>query len=173
MGQLALRGLYLGAILAYAGVVLVVSLALPDRVPLHFDGSGSADRYGSRTEAVLVFVGTGILILAVFATCAWAVRRASLQWFNVPHKRWWTATPEREAVLRGRVATDLDVLAIATLLLLTVVVAMVGRAARDDVGLGAGAWVALGLYLVFVAGWSAWAMTTRYRPDPEQDGTVG
>ncbi|MFB9312855.1 DUF1648 domain-containing protein [Nocardioides plantarum] len=167
MTALALRGLYLGAVTAYAGVVLIVSLALPDRAPLHFGPTGEADSYGSRGQVALMFVVIGVALVAVFAASGWLVRRGSTTWLNVPAKDWWTATPEREQTMRAMLAADLHAVGTATFLLLAAVVAMFGRAARDDAGLGAGFWVLVGLYLAAVLGWGVYSSRVRYRPTSE------
>jgi uncharacterized membrane protein len=164
---LALRGLYLGAVTAYAGVVLIVSLALPERAPLHFGPSGEADSYGSRGEVALSFVVVGAALLALFAVGGWLVRRGSTTWLNVPAKDWWTATPEREQTMRAMLAADLHAVGTATFLLLAAIVALIGRAARDDTGLGPAAWVLVGLFLAAVLGWSLFSARVRYRPSSD------
>ena len=164
MTALALRGLYLGAVTAYAGVVLIVSLALPDRAPLHFGPSGEADSYGSPGQVALVFVVVGVVLVLVLAAGGWVARRGSTAWLNVTAKDWWTANPEREQTMRTMLAADLHAVGTATFLLLAALVALLGRAARDDTGLGSAFWVLLGVYLVVVLGWALYSARVRYRP---------
>lgn len=159
-----LRGLYLAAVTAYAVVVLVVSLTLPERAPLHFGPSGEPDSYGSRTQVVSMFVALGVVLVAILGLGVRAARRASATWLNLPAKDWWTATPERERAARLLVVGDLHLVGAATFLLLAAVAALVGRAASADAGLGAGIWVVLVAYCLAVAAWMVFSVRVRYRP---------
>lgn len=152
-------------------LALVVSLAvaawlLPERVPIHFDAAGDVDRWAGRGEALLTMGLVGAAIAAVFGGLAARLGRVPLALVNVPHKQWWTATPEREAVLRARLRTDLFVLGGATLLFLAALELLTVRAARlDEPHLDGWVWVALAAYLAVVGAATAYALTVRYRKE--------
>ncbi|WP_323794054.1 DUF1648 domain-containing protein [Nocardioides sp.] len=151
------RWWFLGSLVAYLLVLAAAALLLPDRVPLHFDGSGAVDRVGSRTEALVVFGLVGALLGAVLGGAAAWSPRMPLTFINLPaaSKEWWTATPEREGAMRRRMERDLWAIAAATVLLLCGVCLLTVRAARSvDPGLGPWFWVVLGLYLLYVLGWT-------------------
>lgn len=153
------------AVAAYGVCVLLAAWLLPDRVPLHFNGSGTADRYGSRAEALLLFGLLAVVLLAVLAGSRQLVQRAGLDLVKVPHAAYWKR-PEREAELRRRMRVDLDRMFAATFLLCAAVVAAttsVARSGGEDRLPGT-------FFAVFVAylpwtAWWLWHLTARrYRP---------
>lgn len=138
----------------YAGAWLVALGWLPERVPLHFGGSGGVDRWGTRAQALVGFAALGVGLGALLGGTAAFSDRIPPALLNTPRKDWWTATPERLADLRRRNRDDLYVIAAATQLLVTAVVLETVRAARSpDPHLGPVFFVCLGAYLVFVAAW--------------------
>lgn len=158
------RAAFLGATAAYALAFLVAVARLPDRVPLHFDGGGQVDRWGDRATALVLLAVLGVAMTLLFEWTAGQTDRIRIAWLNVPHQDWWTATPERESVLRARMSTDLWVIGALTMALLTVVeVSIVVAAHTEDPALGWPFFVALAVYLVAVLGYTALARP-RYRP---------
>ncbi len=150
---------------AYAGVLLIAAVTLPERVPIHFGPGGEADRVVSRQEALVTFavvgLATGVLMVGL---AAW-MRRAPLTMVNVPHKDWWTATPAREARLRARLETDLLGIGALTMALLVVVQVLTVRVADDpSPSLGPAAAAAIVAYVALLLGLVAWMVTRRYRP---------
>lgn len=157
MSPLVARRLFVGSIIVYAGVVVAAAFLLPDRVPLHFDGSGVPDSVGSRLEALVVFVVLGAGLAALFGGIgAWAPRiPLTYLSMSAASKDWWSATAEREDRMRRRVARDAWELGAATMLLLAAVCAATVRAARStDPSLDAWFWGLVGVYVVVVAAWS-------------------
>nr|WP_278249650.1 DUF1648 domain-containing protein [Nocardioides sp. IC4_145] len=160
------RRAYLATLVCFALVLVGSAFALPADVPLHFGGSGDPDRWGSRTEALLTMTAVGGLLAVVLGGTAALADRMPLAYLNVPHKEWWTATPERESRMRAMMRTDLYALAAATMLFLAVVVVATTLAARsEDPALGPVFFVGLACYLVVVLGWTVWSLSTRYRRD--------
>ena len=148
----------------YALAVLVAAAVLPERVAVHFGGTGAADRFGSRTESLVVqaCVGAVVLLLAVGADVA--LRRVPLSSIDVPHADHWK-TPQHEPELRRRLRADLTGFFAATLLLLTAVSLAVTEAnASGDGHLPWWSFAALVAYLVGTAGWLVHQLTGRYRP---------
>lgn len=158
------RAAFLASVLLYAGVVLWAWNVFPDRVPVHWRGGGGADRVVSRDRALveLVLIGGGLTL--VLGGAAALVRRTPLSWVNVPHKEYWSR-PENRLELHRRLATDLWLVAAATLVLLTVIVVQVGLVADDpDPRLGLLFWSAFVVYLLVVLGLAVNGAVRRYRP---------
>jgi len=148
------RSWFLLAAALYAAAWVVALLALPERVPLHFGGAGSPDRWGSRAEALVVYGCLGLGLGALLGGAAALSERIPVSMINTPRKDWWTATPERVAELRRRNRADLYVIGAATLILLAVSLVDTVRAARSaDPRLGAPFFVALAGYGLFLAVW--------------------
>lgn len=156
--------------LLHALVLAIVAPGLPERVPMHFSGSGAVDRWGSRSEALWTFGLVGGGLLALFLVLALVAPRLPMQFVNLPaaSKEWWTATPEREAELRRRLGTDLGLVGAATVLLISATTIDTAWAARrEDPALGWLFFVSLAVYLVLVIGWCVYTVTSRYRPESE------
>ncbi|MDN5893181.1 MAG: DUF1648 domain-containing protein [Nocardioides sp.] len=147
---------------------------LPDRVPMHFGGSGAVDQWGSRTQAVVtmgcILAGLSLLfwLLAIW------VPRAPETLLNIParDKEWWLASPGRRQRLNTRIATDLYILGGTTILFFVVIELLMVRAAHESApALGGWFWVVLAVYLVGVLGYSGYMITVRYRrPRDADDG---
>ena len=79
---------------AYVVVLVWLGVSLPDRVPMHFDGAGDADSWGSRTEALVLWTVLGVALLGGGALLARHATGGDGTWLNLPHKDYWLA-PER------------------------------------------------------------------------------
>ena len=156
-------GVFVAACLLYAAVVAVLTVTLPDRVPLHFGADLQADRGGSRGELLLVAVLTGVLLAALFGGLARWAHRLPLDVVDVPHADHWKR-PQHEGELRRRIATDALSVGAATLVFLAAMFALVGRAAVAGTGLSGWAVVLLAAFLAGVSCWCVWLGTRRYRP---------
>jgi hypothetical protein len=150
---------------AYAGVLLVAAVTLPERVPIHFAAGGEADRVVGREEALVTFAVVGAAMAVLMVGLARWMRRAPLTMVNVPHLDWWTMTPAREARLRARLETDLLGIGALTMALLVVVQVLTVRAADDPApSLGPAAGIAVVAYVVVLLAVLVWISTRRYRP---------
>ena len=151
------------AVAAYAVAWLVAALTLPDRVPMHFDLAGEPDRWAARSAALLTFGLLGGASASLLGWLTHRVPRGDLRHVNVPHKQWWlTHRPEE---LRSLLAQDLELIATATMGLLTVVLAAVVAGARaEEPALPVWATVAVIAYVVGLLAWAAYVMLVRYRP---------
>lgn len=161
-----MRAAFWGCSAALLGVWLIGWLTLPDRVPLHFSGSGSPDRWGSRGEALLTvaLVGGGLVLL--FWLLARWVPRAPAELVNIApaDKRWWFSTDERSAELRRRIADDLYLIGAATLVLVVVIEAVtLAISHHEDPALPWWLLPIVGCYLAGLIAWSIWAVGRRYR----------
>ena len=162
------RSFFVLSLIAFVAAVVVAVVALPDRVPMHFDIAGEVDRWASRGELLVAMGLVGVLMAALFGGVAAGVDRIPFSMINVPHKAWWSATPERQAVVRSRMRTDMHVIGGLTLLLLTVILLLTVRAARlVEPRLDAWFWVALAVYLTVIAAFTAYAVVVRYRKESE------
>jgi hypothetical protein len=157
--------LYAAAVV-YAVSVVLSAGALPEQVPLHFGLGGSADRYGSRSEALTGFGALGAFLLALWLVVRWAVRRTGLDLVNVPHADYWK-TPEREPELRRRVEDDLTWFFAATVLLLAALPVSTVAAADGSGQLPRWFPVLFGAYLLGTLGWCVHQFTRRWRPPAE------
>lgn len=162
-----MRRAFLLTTAAYAASIAVAAVLLPERVPLHFAGSGEPDRWGSRAEAVLTFslIGAGLALL--LGGAAALMERLPLRsgLVNLPRKDWWLATPEREAEARRRLRADLYGIAAVTMVFLVGVLGVTVAAARsDDPSLGWPFMVAVGLFVAATVVWAIWTSVVRYRP---------
>ncbi len=118
------------SVLAYFATIVAAALLYPDRVPVHFDASGTADRFQSRGVAVLSMTGVGLVLGGLLGGCILFFRRGSLHHVNVPHRSWWMQ-PENQDRLRAMLAQDLAWVGGCTMTLLTVVLAITIRVADD------------------------------------------
>ena len=153
---------------AYLGSFVWALTVLPERVVAHVGPEG-VDRWGSRTEHVVMSVILGLVILPM----PWLFRLAAKPpgtWLNMPHKDYWFATPERAATLRRRVFEDGLTFSGLTAALLAVVVQVGIVLETRDPG-SAASWifpVALVAYLAVTAVWIV-VFLRRHRP-PAEDG---
>jgi uncharacterized membrane protein len=158
------RVAFLGSLLLYVGVVLWAWTTFPDLVPVHWGGGGDVDRAVSRERAVVELAVIGGVLALLLGGAAALVRRVPLSWINVPHKEHWSRQENRPELHR-RLATDLWIIATATLLLLTVVVVQVGLVADDpDPRLGPLFWVSFVVYVMVVVALAVNSSIRRYRP---------
>jgi uncharacterized membrane protein len=163
-GRLAL--LATGA--AYVVVLAWAALALPERVPMHFDTSGRVDEWSSRTPLLVFWVVIGLVVLVGVPLLVRAVAAGDGTWVNMPRrsKDYWFA-PERRAEFRVRFQDDMEVFTALTGALLVAALAVttwVGVTGRD----GAPWWVfagGLGVYLALAGLWTV-LLLGRYRPPP-------
>jgi len=90
-----------------AAVVLQVALSyqqLPERMASHFNGSGKADGWSSRTEFLLTWVLVIVIVNVWPLIMGPLIRKLPRSMLNLPNKEFWLATPER-----ARYATDVTV----------------------------------------------------------------
>lgn len=152
-------------VIVYTAVWVWTLSALPERVPLHFTFDGHVDQWGGRTTALTLFalVGTGIATL--MGGLSVAASRASLKWFNLPHKAWWRRTPEREKRVRRMLANDL--LVIGSLIMTALIIAQlftVDVARRHTDRVNTVELALAGACLVALLAWALWMSFVRYRP---------
>lgn len=167
-----MRIAFLLTLVAYAVLVVVAALVLPERVPLHFGFGGEADRWGTRTEAVLTFGLLGAGLAVVLGGGAELSSRLPLRspWVNLPHKAWWTATPEREMRACERLRHDLYVIATAVMVLVSAVLVLTLVAARtEEARLPGGSGLSIGVLVVVLVGGLALVLWQfrRFRPEGE------
>ena len=154
------------SVVAGLATTVVAWFVLPERVPMHFGGSGGVDRWGSRTEDV---VTTGAIIgglALLFWVLTIVVTRAPESLLNIParDKQWWLATPQRRTELNRRIVADLHVIGGATLLLIVglEVMTMV-QAHREHPSLGPWFLIMVAVYLLGVLGYTGYMIAVRYR----------
>lgn len=72
---------------------------LPERTATHFGISGTPDGWGGRTELVIVYLGTVVLIAAVFLAIPLALHRLPGAMINLPNRSYWLEPERREETL--------------------------------------------------------------------------
>lgn len=72
---------------------------LPERSATHFGVSGAPDRWGGKTELVIVYLGTVTLMAAVFLVIPLAMGRLPAASVNMPNRDYWLAPERREETL--------------------------------------------------------------------------
>ncbi|MGB0102293.1 MAG: DUF1648 domain-containing protein [Nocardioides sp.] len=152
----------------YAVLVVIAASRLPDRVPLHFGLRGTADQWGSRSEALVAFtlVGGGVAVLMGGLTTIMSRVPLRSTWVNLPHQDWWTATPEREARARERLVSDGYLIGAATMAVLCLALVLTLVAALgDEGGLPGGGWLIGGAVLALAA--LAIRLAFHYRPEDD------
>ena len=159
------RKIFWLSVLAGALVTGASWFVLPDRVPLHFGGSG-VDQWGSRAESVGFFASLLAGLALLFWVMVVVVPRVPETLLNIPDrdKKWWMATPERRTELNGMIVCDLYAIGAATLIFFIVVQGFVIRQASEtNPALGPWFWVVFSLYLVGVLSYSGYMVAVRYR----------
>lgn len=159
------RALVAVCALSWAAVTVWCAVTLPDRVPMHWSGSG-VDRWGGRTEALLFLLGFGaasflLPLLSRLAT-AWP------DGINVRDKDWWLRTPERLREFERRLRGDLWVVTASMLLTFALVGVVMNVAAHRPNGAVPLAWVvSVALPVLLAVAYVVWHSLTGYRPEPE------
>ena len=149
---------------AFAASIVGGAMAMPDRVPLHYDLHGDPDRWASRGDALLTIGIIGVAVAGLFGLIGLLASRIPVGMFNVPDRDWWAEAPEREAELRRRLRTDMFGLGGGVLLFFAVVIVLTTRASRTDPPqLDAWFSVALALFVGGVLAWVVYAVRVRYR----------
>jgi hypothetical protein len=162
--------LVLASAAVYGGAVCWAVSRLPeDGVALHVDTEGVVNTYGSRADALGLFVTVGVvlIVLAVVSVAsAWWIPPKMI---NVPHKEFWTE-PAQLPRLRQMLSWDLAVLFSLPLLTFSYLPVDITLTTLDPVGHGQ-FWflLAIGLLVLAVPGYLVW-MLRRYRPDGASAG---
>ena len=155
--------LAVSAVLHTAAVVWA-AVRLPARVPVHWSGGLSPDRWGSRTQFVTATALVGVGVAALLVGVAVLLRRIPVRWIDVPYADHWR-DPRHEGELRRRLVQDALALCTATLLLLAVITLLaVDAATSPQQRLSGWTVVVVVGYLATVLGRVLWIATVRYRP---------
>lgn len=157
MRRPALLATLLAAIVTWAWAWSV----LPEDGVVHHIGTDGPDAYGTRAG---LLVPLGLLTLGLVALISWLPAVTARRWpslLNLPYKDHWLA-PERREAYFARLGREMDVMTLATVLLLCVGVV-------DVTALTLG-WdwpvliiPGLGLYMGFMVWWLFWILR-RSRP---------
>lgn len=90
---------------------------LPERSATHFGISGEPDRWGERSELVIVYLGTVALMAALFLAIPLAFGRLPGSVINLPNRDYWLAPERREETLEW-LSTSMILLGCIVLLLM-------------------------------------------------------
>lgn len=167
------RAIFWLSVLVGAAITTASWFLLPERVPLHFGGSG-VDRWGSRTESVVFFASLVGGLALLFWVLTVVVPRAPATMVNLParDKQWWLATPPRRGEFNAMIIHDLHVIGAATLFfIMAMQIMIIVEAGKPDPGVAAWFWVVFAIYLVGVLGFTGYMVALRYRAP--RDGRAG
>ena len=89
------RPLHLLSAVAAVGVVAWSHAGLPEQVAIHFNASGVADSFASRSTSQLLLAGTVVVMTVIFWGIAALIRVVPVSMVNIPHREYWLA-PERK-----------------------------------------------------------------------------
>lgn len=147
--------------------VLVYYPQLPEVMASHFDGSGRADGWSSKTTFFVIDAVMLALLVAMFLglpKIRWPDR-----WVSLPHKDYWLSPEKRRETYRI-FEREMLVFGCATLVLLLVVMQWTIRANLDgsETLPAAGLWWLMGAYLVFTALWTV-RLVLRFRRPPGEE----
>lgn len=163
-----MRWMWLSLVVALVALVLAWQAMPEGRIPTHFGFGGEADNWGTRDE----FLGVlGAIMLATWTLLAWLTTHADrLHWsmVNIPRKDHWTL-PENEPVARARLAEDMALTGVWTMLLLTALMPLMVLSVREghmDGWLGVSTWLVAGVLTVGFLG-VIWRRQRFYRDVPE------
>lgn len=133
---------------------------LPDRIPTHFDASGTPDGFMQRSYVSWFLLPLVALIsaLTIFLTTVWAERNPRL--WNVPNKaRFLALSPEQQRPLIDTLNTLLSTVSLSTVLFLAALHYDTWRVARGTApGLSALSMTAFAFLLVFGVGGAIFSM---------------
>lgn len=73
----------------YGGVAIWQAFTLPDRVPLHIGLDGTIDRWGSKTEFLILAIVLALLIFALGPGSGFLMRVLPRDLVNVPYPEYW------------------------------------------------------------------------------------
>lgn len=129
---------------------------LPRTMASHFGGNGQANDWQSKTEFFAIYWLVILLTTGFFVFTGPLLRRTPDSNINLPHKNYWLA-PQRRAESLLYLTKQLEWFAVASLLLVIVIIQMVivTNLSRSSVLPPAPSWTALGVYCLFTAIWTA------------------
>ena len=140
----------------FLGFTLWAHTQLPDRVPVHFDGSGRPDRISSKMELTGVNLGVGVMMLALFGTLPFFIEKIPVKYWNLPNKEYWlTLGRKKEAVVQMNIYYV--GMGLATMLLMWFILGgafLVGMGKSEVLAFS---WTSIGIYFAIVI-WMCIAM---------------
>jgi uncharacterized membrane protein len=87
----------LAGLVAAAAFIVVTGLQLPPIVASHFDGSGAANGYTTRTGYLTLMLVMLVGVPGVMMSMRAMLRRIPARFINLPHREYWLAPERREA----------------------------------------------------------------------------
>ncbi|RMD92385.1 MAG: DUF1648 domain-containing protein [Calditrichaeota bacterium] len=162
-----LRVYILAGIIAMAGLDLLSYYPhLPQRMAVHFNAAGHANGWASKEGFVAIYLGTLLVLTAMFVGLARGLRKLPASLINLPNKVYWLAPERREATLTS-LANWLQWMGIATLLFVMLIFHLTLMAnLQPQPVLPRTFWPAFTGYLIFVAIWVVLLYRRFNKPPP-------
>lgn len=149
----------------FAGGVAWAAGRLPvEGVAMHVDTNGAVNGYGSRVQAVALFVTVGAVLAGLGLASVTAVRWVPVRLVSMPRKEYWSE-PTRLLLFRAMLVWDVAVLFSLPLLGLSYVPVEITLLTLDPAGHNQ-IWLpaVLGATMVGLFAYIAWMVIGRYRP---------
>lgn len=147
------RALIFALVLFFLGQLIYYYPQLPERIASHFNASGEADGWMSKSAFIVFETGLLTFILGVFFCVSYFMPKLPNGLINLPNKDYWLA-PERRAetfrIMRGKMET----FQIPLLLLLISINQLTVRANLNGENLSPVSWLVLGAFLIYTAVWA-------------------
>lgn len=167
-----------GRVALYATAAALLALLgwqavnLPEKVPGHVGPGGVVDRWGTRTEHLVMGVLVIILMLLCFDVLMRLMRsprRTAL--LNLPNKEYWTR-PEHWPAAHRRLSNQMGWMGAAMNVFIGYALFMSGQIALgDDPGMGI-FWGLFAVLMVGMVGYGVWSSTSRSWRPPDAPGHV-
>lgn len=135
--------------IAYVVFVLAAHHKLPERIPVHFDLEGNANRTADKAEFLIVNLALAVVLFLSFGVVAILVDRIPARFINLPNKDYWLA-PERrkESIMRFNAwYLWMGNLSVVFMLYVSCQVYRTGIGQAEKLQFG---WLELGLYFLFL-----------------------
>lgn len=146
------RPLYWFTFGLYAVLIAWQALSLPDRVPAHMDAAGNVDRWGSKTEHLVMATLLGGLMLMLGPGMSVLMRKVPRSLVNVPHPEHWKSD-EHWPEAQRRMTESMWGFGCITNLFFAFLMISVTEEARGRDWPGWGFWIAVALFLAATGLW--------------------
>ena len=148
-------------LVARVATIVWAAVKLPDRVASHFDASGVANGWMTRSGYLAFDIGlTALMMLGI--PMLRGLANGSGVGVNIPNRDYWFR-PENRATLKRLMTGDLVFIACATGLLLTWLTVSVVVANQQAVpAMGSWSMLVVGAFVVVVLGRTVWMKVSRY-----------
>jgi uncharacterized membrane protein len=138
--------------IGFLGQLLYYYPNLPEKMASHYNASGEPDNWMSKQSFLILELVILLVILAEFTLLPFLLERIPNSLINMPHKSYWLADERRHETF-SVIRHYLEWFSVGLLGLFIAINEMVFRANLNNQRLSNAAWIALIIFLIFVAVW--------------------